>query len=61
MAKKGQKFNKYTTEFRSKVVMENINQGKSYTSLGKKNLEKQLDILSHNFKRYNGYNISNCI
>jgi len=27
---------KYSAEFRSKVEMENINQGKSYTSLGEK-------------------------
>jgi len=42
MAKKGQKFNKYTTEFRNKVVMENVDQGKSYTSLGEKyNISKK--------------------
>ncbi len=36
MAKKGQKFNKYTKEFRHKVVMEKINQGTSYSTLGRK-------------------------
>ena len=36
MAKKGQKFKKYTTEFRDKVVKEKITEGKSYTSLGEK-------------------------
>ncbi|MBU0976754.1 transposase [Patescibacteria group bacterium] len=36
MAKKGQKFEKYTPEFRHKVVMEKINKGTSYSTLGKK-------------------------
>jgi transposase-like protein len=36
MAKKGQKFNKYSAEFRHKVVMEKINKGTSYSTLGRK-------------------------
>ena len=36
MARKGQKFNSYTSEFRYKVVMERIKEGKSYRFLGKK-------------------------
>ncbi len=36
MAKKGQKFNVYTSEFRHKVVMEKITKGTSYSTLGRK-------------------------
>ena len=36
MARKGQEFNSYTSEFRYKVVMERIKEGKSYRYLGEK-------------------------
>ena len=36
MASKGQKFSKYSEEFRTKVTMEHINNGKSCRYLGKK-------------------------
>lgn len=36
MAKKGQTFNKYTNEFRQKIVYEKIHEGKSYTYLSRK-------------------------
>lgn len=36
MASKGQKFNKYSEEFRNKVTLEHINQGKSCRYLGGK-------------------------
>ena len=43
MAKKGRKFTKYTAEFISEVVMERVNQGNSYTSLGEKyNISKKI-------------------
>ena len=35
MAKKGQKFYLYTSEFRHKVVMEKIKEGTSYSELGR--------------------------
>lgn len=36
MAKKGQKFNNYTSEFRHTVAMEKIKKGKSYSYLSEK-------------------------
>lgn len=36
MAKKGQTFNKYTNEFKKKIVYEKIHEGKSYGYLTKK-------------------------
>lgn len=42
MAKKGQKFNNYTSEFRHTVVMEKIKEGKSYSYLAEKyNISKK--------------------
>lgn len=42
MARKGQVFNSYTSEFRHKVVMERIKKGSSYRYLGEKyNISKK--------------------
>ena len=36
MARKGQKYNKYTPEFKKKILYEYYNEGGGYKSLGKK-------------------------
>ena len=58
MASKGQKFNKYTTEFRNEIVLLHLNEGKSFGYLSKIYGISKGTIKSWVYKFKSGNNLS---